>query len=238
MFLVIYQAVTNPQFLLATFAALAVAATVYTLAQPIFERDRLAARIKSVALEREEIRARERARLADEKKRAKLRTEPKAYMRRIVDRFNLQKALADDKTLAKLRMAGLRGQAPLVVFLFARVTLPLVFFGRGVLLHHRGHRVRPVADGQDADRAASRRRRLLRAEPLHLQHRLQAPDVDPPRLAGCARPAADLRRIGHVGRGLLPQGVGGDRRPVDPARRGADAHHGRALLPSGAPPGV
>jgi tight adherence protein C len=129
MFLLVFQAITNPQFLLATFAALAVAATVYTLVQPYFERDQLAVRIKAVALEREEIRARERARLANEQKRAKLRSEPKAYMRQIVDRFNLQKALADDKTVNKLRMAGLRGQAPLVVFLFARLTIPLVLFG-------------------------------------------------------------------------------------------------------------
>ncbi len=128
MFQLLYQAITNPQILLACFAALAVAATVYSVVQPVFERDQLAARIKSVALEREEIRARERARMADEKKRALLRAEPKAYMQRVVDRFNLRKALADDKTLARLRMAGLRGQAPLVVFLFARVTLPLLFF--------------------------------------------------------------------------------------------------------------
>jgi tight adherence protein C len=49
-------------------------------------------------------------------------------MRSIVDRFNLRKALADEKTVGRLRMAGFRGQAPLVVFLFARVTLPLLFF--------------------------------------------------------------------------------------------------------------
>jgi tight adherence protein C len=82
-----------------------------------------------VALEREQIRARERARLDAEANRAKLRAEPKAYMRRVVDRFNLRKALADEKTVARLRMAGFRGQAPLVVFLFARATLPLLMFG-------------------------------------------------------------------------------------------------------------
>ena len=129
MFLLVYEAITSPQFLLATFAAIAVMATVYSLVTPYFEGDRLAARIRAVALEREEIRARERARLANEQKRAKLRSEPKAYMRQIVDRFNLQKALVDDKTLNKLKMAGLRGQAPLVVFLFARLTIPLVLFG-------------------------------------------------------------------------------------------------------------
>jgi tight adherence protein C len=123
-----YDSVTNPNFLLAVFAAIAVFATVYTVTQPLFDRDKLTARIKSVALEREEIRARERARMAAEAKRASLRKEPKAYMRKIVDQFNLRKALADDKTVNKLRMAGFRGQAPLVAFLFARVTMPLILF--------------------------------------------------------------------------------------------------------------
>ncbi len=124
----VYDTFTTPQTLVAVLAALAVFATAYTLVQPMFERDKLASRIKSVAIEREQIRARERARLAAEASRANLRHEARPYMQRIVDRFNLRKALADDKTEARLRMAGFRGQAPLVVFLFARVTLPLLFF--------------------------------------------------------------------------------------------------------------
>ena len=114
--------------LFATFAAIAVFATIITASAALFERDRLAARIKTVAIEREKIRARERARLADTQKRASLRNEAKPFMRQIVDRFNLKKALADDKTTSKLRMAGYRGNAPLVIFLFARLVLPLIFF--------------------------------------------------------------------------------------------------------------
>lgn len=134
MFADLVETVTRPEFLLATFAAVAVAATVYSLVQPVFERDRLAGRIKAVALEREEIRARERARLAAEAaNRARLRHEPKAFMRQIVDRFNLQKALADEKTADLLRTAGLRGQAPLVAFLFARLVMPLVTFGAAIV---------------------------------------------------------------------------------------------------------
>jgi len=129
MFQFVYTSVTSPQFVMAALAALAVFATVYSLVQPLFDRDQLAARIKAVGVEREEMRARERARLAIEAKRAKLRPEPKAYMRRIVDRFNLQKALADGNTVARLRMAGYRGQPPLIVFLFARLILPIIFFG-------------------------------------------------------------------------------------------------------------
>ena len=124
----IYNIVSNPQVLFATFAAIAVFATIITASAALFERDRLAARIKTVAIEREKIRARERARLADTQKRASLRNEAKPFMRQIVDRFNLKKALADDKTSNKLRMAGYRGNAPLVIFLFARLVLPFIFF--------------------------------------------------------------------------------------------------------------
>jgi tight adherence protein C len=125
---VFYDAITDPNILMAMCAAIAVFATIYTLSMPYFERDQLGTRIKAVALEREAIRARERARLAAESKRASLRTEPKAFMRQIVDQLNLRNLLADQKTMARLRMAGYRGQAPLVVFLFARVTFPLVTF--------------------------------------------------------------------------------------------------------------
>ena len=129
MYQLFLETATSPEFLIAVFAAIAVASTVYSVTQPFFERDRLGARIKAVSVEREEIRARERARLAMEAKRGKLRSEPKAFMRQIVDRFNLQKALVDAKTVNLLRTAGLRGQAPMVVFLFARLTLPVVLFG-------------------------------------------------------------------------------------------------------------
>jgi tight adherence protein C len=124
----IVTSLTNPAVLISILAAFSVIATILTIGQPLLVRDRLGNRIKAVAVEREQIRARERARMATEQKRASLRVEPKAYMRKIVERFNLRNLLADEGTLAKLRMAGFRGQAPLVAFLFARVTLPLIFF--------------------------------------------------------------------------------------------------------------
>jgi tight adherence protein C len=124
----IYSFVSNPQVLFAAFSAIAVFATVVTLSAMFLEGDRLATRIRTVAVEREKIRARERARLADHQRRASLRNEAKPFMRQVVERFNLRKALADDKTVNKLRMAGYRGQAPMVVFLFARLVLPLIFF--------------------------------------------------------------------------------------------------------------
>jgi len=127
-----YDLATNPQVVIAVLAALAVSGSFYVLVQPLFEQDKLAGRMKAVALEREQIRARERQRMADEAKRASLRPEAKAYMQRIVDSFNLRKLLVDDKTVDRLRVAGFRGQPPLIAFLFARVTLPLAFFAAGL----------------------------------------------------------------------------------------------------------
>jgi len=125
---------TNPTTLLAILAAIAVAATVITLAMPLLAPDRLQKRMRSVAIERDRIRLRERARLAsDQQKRASLRNEPARNLRRIVESFNLRKALADDNTVARLRMAGFRGQAPLFVFLLARAVLPLVMFAAAVV---------------------------------------------------------------------------------------------------------
>ena len=49
-------------------------------------------------------------------------------MRAIVDRLDLRRALADENTLAKLKVAGFRGQNPLTRFLFFRLVLPFVFF--------------------------------------------------------------------------------------------------------------
>lgn len=119
---------TTPQVLIAILAAVAAIATVMTLAMPLMARDQLATRMRSAAVEREKIRTRERARLASQASRPILRKEAKAYMQTLVDRFNLKNALADQATVDRLPMAGYRGQAPLVVFLFARFILPLVMF--------------------------------------------------------------------------------------------------------------
>jgi tight adherence protein C len=57
---------TNPQFLFAMLSAIAVAATVFTIAVPLLAKNDLAARKKRMAVERSAIRARERAALARE----------------------------------------------------------------------------------------------------------------------------------------------------------------------------
>ena len=118
---------SDPQMLLAGAVAIGVGATVLTVALPLLEKDEFSSRMKAVALEREQIRARERARIGSERTKS-LRAEPKAFMKQLVEGLNLKSTLADEKTADQLRMAGFRGQAPLTAYLFARFILPFVCF--------------------------------------------------------------------------------------------------------------
>ncbi|MCC0039579.1 MAG: type II secretion system F family protein [Brucellaceae bacterium] len=125
----VVNAITDPVFMISLLVGIAVFATVFTLL-PAFGGDPLKSRMKSVALERDELRAKQRARLAAEadRRRKGLREEKSAGMSSIVERLDLRRALVDESTLAKLKMAGFRGQNPLTRFLFFRLVLPFVFF--------------------------------------------------------------------------------------------------------------
>jgi tight adherence protein C len=119
------DAVSNPRLLAMAFSAVAAIATVLTLAMPLLATDTLSKRMKSVALEREQMRQRERERLARGEKIA-LRRSPKQYMQSIVDQFNLNKWVGQETARAMLVQAGYRGQAPYVTYLFFRMLMPAV----------------------------------------------------------------------------------------------------------------
>jgi tight adherence protein C len=118
----------DTKFLTMMLASVAAIATVITLAMPLLSPDTLGKRMKSVALEREKIRQRERERLAREKDKVVLRQSPKQYMQKWVERLNLTKWLAQEEAREKLVQAGYRGQAPYVAFLFFRMVTPIVLF--------------------------------------------------------------------------------------------------------------
>ncbi|PDT33556.1 type II secretion system protein [Rhizobium sp. M10] len=119
---------TNPGMLIAIFVAIAVFATFYTIAIPFFERGDLSKRMKAVSTEREQIRARERARMnTDPAGKASLRSQNNRSVRQIVERFNLRQALVDENTVNKLRAAGFRSENALNTFLVARFLLPFLF---------------------------------------------------------------------------------------------------------------
>src|SRR5689334_4856969 len=115
----------DPRFMTMLLAAFAVSATAYTLIMPLLAGDSLAKRMKAVASERERIRQRERDRLAKSEK-VSLRRSPKQLVSKVVEDFNLGKWVAQEAARDRLVMAGYRGQAPYVTFLFARAVAPLV----------------------------------------------------------------------------------------------------------------
>jgi len=130
----VVKTLTDPAILIALLVGIAVFATIFTLA-PAFGGNQLKSRMKSVALEREELRAKQRARLAAEadRRRKGLREEQSMGMRAIVERLDLKRALADEGTMQKLKMAGFRGQNPLTKFLFFRLVLPFAGLALAVL---------------------------------------------------------------------------------------------------------
>ena len=125
------QTLTSPQFLTAVFAAIAAGAIVFTFGAQFFDRSDTKQRIKRVALEREKLRTQEMSRLRGaEANKPSIRggREAKAYVTQIVDKFDLQKAFADENTQNLLAQAGYRGQGPLTTYVFLRFVSPLGFF--------------------------------------------------------------------------------------------------------------
>ena len=121
----IVEKVNDARFMAMLFAAIAASATAYTLITPLFAGQDLAKRMKAVASERERIRQRERANLARVEK-VSLRQSPKQMVSRVVNELNLGKWLAQEAAREKLVMAGYRGQAPYITFLFFRMMTPIV----------------------------------------------------------------------------------------------------------------
>jgi tight adherence protein C len=126
----ILSKVYDRSFMLALFAAIAVAATILSIGLPLLARDEMKSRMKAVALERDRLRQRSRERIAGGKaqKPVSLRNEPGAYLKKLVERLNLQKHFGADDMQQQLRMAGYRGRAPVYVFLAFRMAMPVVGF--------------------------------------------------------------------------------------------------------------
>src|SRR6201994_4015295 len=122
----------DPHFMTMLLAAVAASATAYSLIMPLFSGENLSKRMKAVASERERIRQRERDRLAKTEK-VSLRQTPKQLVSKVVEDFNLGKWLAQEAARDKLIMAGYRGQAPYVTFLFFRMVTPVLLFVGAIL---------------------------------------------------------------------------------------------------------
>jgi tight adherence protein C len=117
----------SPEQLTALLAAFSVALAVLAVTWPYLARNNLAARMQKVEDERQRIRQRERARLA-EPSQTPLRVRPRKLYEIIVDRFRLERQAEDGELVMRLKMAGYRGYAPVVTFLAIRLISPVVLF--------------------------------------------------------------------------------------------------------------
>jgi tight adherence protein C len=124
----------DPRFLMMVLAAIAAAATVLTIAMPMLDANLLGKRMKAVALEREQLRARERERMnrQNNESRPSLRQHPKAYMKQVVDQLQLGKWLGAENAKSRLTMAGWRGPQAEVGFLFFRLVSPIGFLAGSI----------------------------------------------------------------------------------------------------------
>jgi len=129
------RTLTDPKFLMALFAAIAAAATVFSIGVTFFSGGtNIKQRIRRVALEREKMRAEEMARLrgtvavGDSPTRSIRRETGRDYMKNVVERFSLEKAFMDETTVDALARAGYRGPAAMTTYLFARFVTPFALF--------------------------------------------------------------------------------------------------------------
>ena len=98
--------------------------TVLTIAAPYFENDKLSARIKVVSLERDRLRAQQKAQLAGSE--TKLRDRPRrGLVSQIVESLNLRSVFEAENSREALRQAGMRSERHLVTFLALRLITPL-----------------------------------------------------------------------------------------------------------------
>jgi tight adherence protein C len=120
---------TNPTFIVTLLTGICAFATVLTIAMPILARDRMNQRMRVMAIEREKMRALRLSEVGNkDRDAARLRMVSKGFMHDIVDQFKLRQMFDNDEVRDKLKRAGLRGQAPLVAYMFFRVAVPLTVF--------------------------------------------------------------------------------------------------------------
>lgn len=122
-----FSTILTPANMVMVLAALATFATLVTLILPYLEGDKMRSRMKSVASERERLKAQNREALKAAKNPARLREDSGGFMAQMVDQFNLRNLIDPAETRNKLKMAGLRQPGHLITFVFFRAIGPFAF---------------------------------------------------------------------------------------------------------------
>lgn len=124
----IVDTLISPPFLATMLAAVAVFATILAVVMPMIARDQINQRMRVMAIERDKLRTQRIHELAKLDGGTRLRKAPKGFMQQIVDKLDLRTQFDNPELRNKLKMAGLRGQAPLVAYMFFRAAAPPLAF--------------------------------------------------------------------------------------------------------------
>ncbi len=117
------DSIIDPQTIILGLATAATFFMVAAMALPFLERDPLSSRLAAVAKRREELSHMQRTKT---QKKQLIGKRQVGTMKVILERLKLQNLLGSRELRSKLSRAGLRGQAPTVIFPFMRLLLPVV----------------------------------------------------------------------------------------------------------------
>lgn len=127
------DAITKPEVLVSVLVAVAMFAMVMTLVLPSLSRDRLPSRMRVMATERDKMRASRLSDLAKKDGKGGLRQNTAGIMSDVVEKFDLRAAWDNDDLRDKLKQAGLRGQAPVITYMFFRLVMPVIITVAGMI---------------------------------------------------------------------------------------------------------
>jgi len=130
----IIQFVTDPRVLFMTLIGVTTFLTIVMIALPALSRDQETKRMRAMALERDKMRSERMNDLKAEAAGGSLRNRSKGTIGQIVDQLNLRKLFESDDLSNLMKMAGFRGQRPLVIFFFFKLATPIIVF-LGALLY-------------------------------------------------------------------------------------------------------
>jgi tight adherence protein C len=124
------QTIMGSEFLPLLLAAVCAFATILTFALPMLQRDRVNQRMKIMAVERDKLRTARLSEMVVSERQggSKLRQGPKGYVQQIVDLLDLKSKFDSDELRHKLKMAGYRGEAPVLTYMAFRVVIPPIVF--------------------------------------------------------------------------------------------------------------
>ena len=124
------------QNIILALSSLAAFAAIIGVALPFLQTDNYDSRLKYLAKRREELQVAQRQRFEKQTQASLRRRETRSQnlMTTVLNRLNLMEKARSPELRAKMNQAGLRGQAPAIAYVFARLVLPLVLASVAALL--------------------------------------------------------------------------------------------------------